>query len=402
MIIEIHGAGFQNKGSELMLRTVVGELKNRLPSIEPVIDPLYGSFRSRSELGLKQIFPLRSHVGSRGFSWRFTRQKMFASMSGNLIFQSLSGGSLDVYGCVSLSSIEGLIDIAGFAYTDQWGSKPTEDFAALSQFYRSRKRPIILLPQAFGPFEQPETKKAFTKIVNNANLIFARDQISYDYLTALAPKSREIFQAPDITLFYPSSTNVHDSPEPKYVSLVPNIRMLDQGSDEWGEKYETVLQIITKEIIRNKIEVRIVVHSASENELMLAKRLMDAISSNWIELVTESDPIRLKDLIGESLMVIGSRYHALVSALSRHVPAITLGWSHKYKMLFEAFNCEELVISSDTSIEVILEMVRSLLNQENNRSYRQRISRKVDHMKAENEVMWNKVTDLLMSLQVQS
>ena len=92
MLIEIHGAGFQNKGAELMLRTVVSELKQRLPRCELAIDPSYGSFGARCELGLRQIFPLRTHVGTPGFSRRFRRQKAFASWRGQGVFRRAANG----------------------------------------------------------------------------------------------------------------------------------------------------------------------------------------------------------------------------------------------------------------------------------------------------------------------
>src|SRR5690606_14730126 len=51
-------------------------------------------------------------------------------------------------------------------------------------------------------------------------------------------------------------------------------------------------------------------------------------------------------IIGDSYLIVGSRFHALVSALSQNIPSIALGWSHKYKTLFSEFEV------SDFSFEV--------------------------------------------------
>ena len=66
MIIEIHGAGFKNKGAELMLRATCDELQKRLPQSSLAIDPTYGDYELRARLGLHQILPPRTHTGTPG------------------------------------------------------------------------------------------------------------------------------------------------------------------------------------------------------------------------------------------------------------------------------------------------------------------------------------------------
>jgi polysaccharide pyruvyl transferase WcaK-like protein len=397
MIVEIHGAGFQNKGAELMLRTAVSELRRRLLEFEPVIDPTYGPYSSRCKLGLGQIFPLRSHVGAVGFSKRFRRQRLFAALEGGRLFRYVGGGQLSTYGCVSLSSVQSLIDIAGFAYTDQWGSQPTKDFADLTQYYKSRKKPVILLPQAFGPFQEEETRSAFRKVADNASLIFARDRKSYGYVMELASDPNKILRAPDITLFYPSSSNHETQVHSNYVCIIPNIRMLDQGKRQWGEKYEAYLTRIVREILRHGVQVRIVVYDTSGQDLQVAQSIMKTVTSSGVTIANEQDPVILKQVIGGSLMVIGSRYHSLIAAFSKKVPAVALGWAHKYEMLFEDFGCEELVMPSETPIEAALESVRYLVDEGVNESYRRRIAERLREMFPVNQKMWKQVIEVLTS-----
>ena len=397
MIVEIHGAGFQNKGAELMLRTAVSELRQRMPEFKPAIDPSYGPYNSRCELKLLQIFPLRSHVGTPGFSKRFRRQKLFALQGAERLFRYIRGGQLSTYGCVSLSSVQGLIDIAGFAYTDQWGSQPTQDFTDLTQYYKSRRKPVILLPQAFGPFRKDETRSAFRKVIDNASLIFARDRKSYEYVVELASDPTKILQAPDITLFYPSSSNDETQVHSDYVCLVPNIRMLDQGKQQWGENYELYLTLIAREIIDRGLPVRIIVHDASGGDLRIAQSIYEKVASSRVTIVDEQDPVALKRLIGESRLVIGSRYHSLVGAFSRKVPAIGLGWAHKYEMLFQDFGCEQLLISPGTPVQTMLECVINLMKDDVNLSYRHQIGERLQRMYLVNQEMWKRVTKVLTS-----
>jgi len=395
LIIEIHGAGFDNKGAELMLRTTVSELQRRIEHFIPAIDPMYGTYQARCNLGLYQIVPPRSHVGTPGFLTRFRRQKRVAALAKAYPFRRLSQRSTDLYGMVDISRVAGFIDIAGFAYTDQWGTQPTLDMATLTEYYRKHKKPVILLPQAFGPFERPESQSAFAQVLHHADLVFARDQQSWEYAAALAPNPDKIMQAPDITLFYPKQ-QVHPSvPATPYVCLVPNIRILDQGKHEWGEKYITYLCCIGKELLRQGIAVKIVIHDVAGDDLNLAQTILQGIESPTVEIIHEQDVLTLRRIIEQSLLVIGSRYHSLVAAFASGVPALGIGWSHKYQMLFSDFACADLLLSPTAALDDVLEKVTKLTYVSTNRARRNEILTQLQNLQTANDKMWKQVTDLL-------
>lgn len=398
MLIEIHGAGFQNKGAELMLRTTVHELETRLQDFRPAIDPTYGDYEARCELKLQQIFPARYHVGTYGFSKRLKIQKFLASRWFDKIFTRFAGVPLSRYGCFTLNSIEALIDISGFAYTDQWGAKPTVDFSELTAFYRAKNKPVILLPQALGPFQNRETQIAFNKVVNHSTLIFARDEKSYEHATNVVDRPEKIYKAPDITLFYSSmSCNEKEaaSDQERYICIIPNVRMLDQGKNQWGDKYEIYLTKAIQEALSHSIKVYLVVHDSSGQDLEIAHRLYSRFSKYNVFLMQESNPLKLKEFIANSLLVIGSRYHSLVAAFSKQVPAIAMGWSHKYEMLFSDFDFEDFLISPDTSLETFLDGIRALIELETNSLYREKIGNKLGEMQLKNQKMWELVVATL-------
>ena len=106
-------------------------------------------------------------------------------------------------------------------------------------------------------FTIEQLKKAFNKVINHSTLIFARDEKSYEYATGVADRPDKILKAPDITLFY-SGISCNDqriySIQENYVCIIPNIRMLDQGKNRWGDKYELYLIKAIQEILSQKYQ----------------------------------------------------------------------------------------------------------------------------------------------------
>jgi polysaccharide pyruvyl transferase WcaK-like protein len=56
---------------------------------------------------------------------------------------------------------------------------------------------------------------------------------------------------------------------------------------------------------------------------------------------------QMKSVIGHLDMVIGSRFHSLVFALSSSVPVVAVGWAHKYSELMELFGLQGNVLEHD-------------------------------------------------------
>jgi colanic acid/amylovoran biosynthesis protein len=265
----------------------------------------------------------------------------------------------------------------------------------LARYYKSRGKPVVLLPQAFGPFERQDTREAFTGMLQSADLVYARDRRSYDYAAALTPYPERLFLAPDITLANGGQAAHPLPPRGGYACLVPNERMMDQGKERWGDTYEAALLQIAQAMLARGIPLRVLVHTSSPGDLRMARHLAEQAASPSVQVVCEPDPLTLKGIIGGSLLLVGSRYHSLVSAFSTGVPSMCLGWSHKYDTLFEEFGCGDLVISPEQSSAQILERVGRLAEPEANAAHRRRILRHLREMRVPNEAMWERVVPVL-------
>ena len=394
MTIEIHGAGFRNKGAELMLRTAIAEIRKRLPEAEFAIDPTVGSYTKRAKLGLRQIVPPRWWMGSRRFRFGLMAQRALSPILTSAPFRRFT----DMYGGTAISEIDALVDVSGFAFTDQWGTDPIRDFARLSQTYKKNKKPVLMLPQGFGPFDKPESEEAMSDLISVVDQAYARDDISLRHVRSVAPEPQSVKKAPDITLFYPKIIkSIRHAENASYSCIIPNVRMLDQGKDEWGDRYEDILRCVGNLLHSSGERVYFLIHDISGKDEAIARRVGSAMKSTP-EIVQKEDPIALKNFVAESRLVVTSRYHGAVASFSKAVPSVCLGWAHKYEMLYRDFGCPSHMIYPDTTIDDIKEKLRLLVDSSTNNQARRNIFKALTEMSNDNALMWNEVTNRLMEM----
>lgn len=391
MIIEIHGAGFHNKGGELMLRTAVAELRERLPQAVFAVDPTIGPYEKRGELGLRQIVPPRWWMGSSRFRTFLTAQRLLSPLFNRWPFRDL----LDIYGGVALSQVDALVDVSGFAFTDQWGPAPIRDFHRLVRTYK--KRPVVMMPQGFGPFKNPDSVTAMQRICPLVNRIYARDDVSLDHIQSMATVPQRIQKAPDITLFYPEMlSETRPSSAARYSCIIPNVRMLKQGRDAWGDRYERWLARIGNTMYSHGETVCLLVHDTSGEDVAIAKRVQQAMDTTP-DIVQKDSPVALKNFIAKSRLVVSSRYHGAIAAFSKAVPSMCLGWAHKYEMLYKDFGCESHMIHHDTGIDEVVNQVEHLLDDTTNDGVREQIYDTLQELQSVNRPMWDDTVATLRS-----
>lgn len=263
---------------------------------------------------------------------------------------------------VTETEIDVIIDASGFAFSDQWGSTKIEIMAENCVRWKRQGKKIVLLPQAFGPFNDEKVRKAFIQLIDNVDLVFARDYKSYEYISQLDLPLDRVKVAPDFT-------NLLKPEEPEYISeligrpcIVPNGRMLDKTSEQASQAYLPFLETTLSYLEEKNLNPFILIHELNDIEIgeILQNRL-----GNKFQIVQDNNPLILKGILNNCSFTIGSRFHGLISALSQGTPAIGTGWSHKYQMLFKDYDCPNMLVSpTDASSKEYLEKLDSLIDEQ--------------------------------------
>ena len=168
-------------------------------------------------------------------------------------FPPIYGG---IDGIVTDREIHAVLDASGFAYGYQWGPGPTMEAAARFNFWKKQGKKIILLPQAFGPFTSREIDRSFRTIADNADLIYARDKISYRYVVNLVGERPNLKIAPDFTNLLASEPPTGFGSGEKRFAIVPNFRMIEKTSEADRGRYMPFLAICVRHLLHKGFHPR--------------------------------------------------------------------------------------------------------------------------------------------------
>jgi len=127
---------------------------------------------------------------------------------------------------------------------------------------------------------------------------------------------------------------------------------------------------------------------------LLSEKIV-AESGTEIEIVKETDALKIKGILGLCSCVISSRYHGLVSALSQGVPALATGWSHKYEMLFKEYGILDSYLSVSNDSEILNKQIERIINEDYRKEIIAKITKASAIYKEQTEMMWQSVFSVL-------
>lgn len=341
MTIEVTGVSTWNKGAELMLLAICRHF-NQYPNVRLAVDPSFGTFDERAKYGLR----FKPTFGSLGRS--------------SVAFSMMPPSFRKSAGLVSDEDVQVLLDASGFAFGDQHPPERTRRFAEQVEAARKAGMKVILLPQALGPFENSEIRRDFARVARAADLLYAREVESLGFARDAAGNLPHIRLAPDFTaLVKPDSIPAHLSDT---ACIVPNHRMVEKArTPADGEHYLRLMVMCIHQVREQGLRPVLLIHGRHDADLVNEIR---AGLDRDVDVIAEEDALEIKRILGAPRLVIGSRFHALVSALSQGVPSIATSWSHKYEMLFREYGCEEMILPVSASEDQVATCVRAAVGPE--------------------------------------
>jgi colanic acid/amylovoran biosynthesis protein len=266
----------------------------------------------------------------------------------------------------TLCRARAVLDVSGGdSFTEIYGAQRFKTVTLPKLIAIQAGRPLILLPQTYGPFHTDEAHSIAQKIVRRATHAWARDKESYAQLKILLGKDFDPMRhylGVDMAFGLPSSSPRYKLSDPISIWLGqahrtrPLIGFNVSGllyNDSVGAKaqfglrsdYRTVILKVLKRLLESTnariLLVPHVVVDRRQSECDLAACRAVAVelgeSGERVRVLTGNhDAAELKWIISRADWFCGTRMHATIAGLSSGVPTMALAYSMKTRGVFDS------------------------------------------------------------------
>lgn len=346
-----------------MFRSVVDGIGGALPDSRLLVFDSGRGVRRESSI-LESGLPYRlRRVGAHG-GRRYYAAENLATMAALSLAPNVTTRRHPVLR--ELDRCKAVLDASGGdSFSDIYGNHRFWSVVRPKLIAKRRKLPLILMPQTYGPFTSPRSRRLAREVVRDAKLAWARDPRSYEALKELlgddfdSTRHRETVDMafslgardPGVKLRADLRGWVDERREHPLVGLnVSGLVGLDPTSSLPGfsvrADYMEALSAFALEALDQQ-DLRLVIiphvmsrlnslHSDRAAGLDLVERLPARLHDRIIVGPRNLDEREVKWLISKMAWFCGTRMHSTIASLSSGVPTATVPYSDKALGVFQS------------------------------------------------------------------
>lgn len=387
LLIEVKGVQFRNKGAYLMLLATLQGLEKLGLKHQLVLSP-----------GPNLPYLERAQIGA----WQKLAFRRFG-LDFAPLFNRFPLGLLNLlrrYGIVTESQVDIVLEASGFAFGDQWPLQFLQNTAKEVRRFHQAKKPFIFMPQAFGPFTSAGSKAAMASIIEHASLIFVRDKESMAHLqSCVASLPAHVHLSCDFTIGLKTDPKdlttqglAASAMKSRYAVLIPNHKVVSkyhhQAAEADHQNYVESFAAAADFLTLQGIEVYLLNHEGVQDQ-HICQEISQLCGATVLDI---ADPLALKQFIGKAELVVSSRFHGAINALSQGVPCIATSWSHKYQQMMADFAVADYCLQQ-VSPQIICQKLTQLLQQQT--ELRTVIAESATTLLVQNLQMWQLIANEL-------
>jgi len=274
-----------------------------------------------------------------------------------------------------------VLDIAGVSFVDSRGFVMNTYAAICVVIPLLLGVPVVKYAQALGSFKALYNRISAKIVLPKMQLICARGEDTIRQLAEIGIAKNVkycadgAFSMPDdaeVTIEVERLCEADEFYSERFVTLSLS-SVVDQKCKKLGIDYRRHMTEFIGHLTDNGFGVLLIANAArlgSEkpraNDLPVCTAVYDAIpDKRKVRFYQEEmGPEKIRELIGRSTLLIGSRFHAMIAALERRRPVLLIGWSHKYKEILDIFGLGAFAVDySNLSLSILSEKFEEALAQ---------------------------------------
>jgi colanic acid/amylovoran biosynthesis protein len=223
-------------------------------------------------------------------------------------------------------------------------------------------KPLVLLPQSFGPLPGRLQRSLLRWLLERSAFVAAREYRSLHFLARIGLRRRALV-LPDMAFGMPAAAGcaanllVEQTLNGTGHPLI-GLTLLDWGAQNPGfrnqRSYEEAIMALIGHLQR-RYGATIVLFAQSygpivaQDDRHIARRIAAATQAAQVRLVdAKLSPEALKAAYSRLDLLVATRMHSAIFALSAGVPALAIGYLHKSAGIMEMLGLERHVLDIDT------------------------------------------------------
>lgn len=207
-----------------------------------------------------------------------------------------------------------------------------------------RRTPLLLSPQTIGPFTSFAYRKLATFVMRRADLVVARDPMSFDVIGRLAPRARAL-KSIDVAFALPFTRPSRPTDDGRLRIGINVSGMLFNesvsGRNRYGLSYDyaqLTRQLLTTLCADDRYAVDLISHVSAPDQPVDDDGQVAALLEREFPSVTVvptfASPSDAKSYISGLDFLIAGRMHACIAAFSSGIPFTATAYSRKFTGLF--------------------------------------------------------------------
>lgn len=396
-ILIIHAGDMDNKGSDALLRSDVSIINQLLgDNVELSVSAIGVQRIKESNLPFKHVLPTVADVPYRtadGFARRLgiarntKRYKVLAIASLiYMFFQTLLAIFSAILTKIGLGALyrgeffsymkncDLVVSCSDENYKEAASLLPTNLSWTITWwtyiFYRTLEisiakflnKPIIMFPNSIGPFRTVIGRFMTRLSLNNCSYVLVREPFSYEIVKSLNIGSR-IIQTADIALLYKSALSTSESFSHPVLGVCPGVYSSSLTVEQVNKYISEHAAVLDSSIEEHGFDVVLSPHYVSNLEYddleicnLIAREMKN---KGRVKIVVAENVEDYKSILDQMDMVMVSKMHAGVLAISGYVPTLSLAYDHKQTGLFAQLSMKNCILPiTEASRERLAEKIR--------------------------------------------
>ncbi len=219
---------------------------------------------------------------------------------------------------------------AGDSFADLYGLRRLTTQSMLARLTRGAGTPVVLGPQTIGPFTGRRARALGRLSMRDARVVMARDSVSAAYAASLGRPVDVLSTDVVFALARPEAARTRD--------VVLNISGLLWAPNPHvdHEHYRRTVRAVADGLLAAGRRLTLLAHvldsPVADNDVPAVHEFAGLLDQD-VEVVVPAGLDDVRDVVASARLVLGSRMHACLNALSSGTPAISLAYSRKFAPL---------------------------------------------------------------------